>query len=192
MIISIALALVAQTQTPLAQYDRYLIQFDDVKAVCGTIQTEGGPVSQPSGYTFRAAPGGKFHIYAAFWERHSDGKIGYSYSPKDNSYSIDPVGYGDFRMLFGPKFFAPSAPSYEVAAVESSKFEKHDVWVFNFLSQHGDKTDLIVRRKDLRPLAIRQHGNQASYLTRVVELRTDQTFTEASWSWKPPEGATKR
>ena len=190
MIIPIAITALATVQGQVL-YESYLGQFDG-KPICGTILAEGGPVSQPSGFTFRVAPGGKYHIYAGSWERHSDGKTAYSYSPKDNSYSVDPVGYGDFRMLFGPRYFVDGADSYVVSAVAEWRFEEQDVRVFSFTSQHGDKVDLIVRRKDMRPLGIRQFGNQASYLTRVVELRLDQTFSEASWSWKPPEGAKKR
>lgn len=190
MITPIAIAILAIT--PQAQYNEYLHQFQKAPAVCGTILAAGGPVSQPSGYTFRVAPGGKFHIYAPSWERHSDGKAAFSYSPKDNSYSVDPPGHGDFRMLFGPRFFAEGAEPYVVAAVAESRFEEQDVRVFTFTSQHGDKVDLIARRKDLRPLAIRQFENQASHLTRVVELHTDQSFLESSWSWSPPPGAKKR
>ena len=192
MIIPVLVSMLAMSQTPQVQYEEYLKQFENGKAICGTILAEGGPVSQPSGFIFRVAPGGRYHIFAGSWERHSDGKTAYSYSPQDNSYSVDPVGYGDFRMLFGPRYFVDGAASYVVSAVAESRFEEQDVRVFSFTSQHGDKVDLIVRRKDMRPLGIRQFGNQASYLTRVVELRMDQTFSDASWSWKPPEGAKKR
>jgi hypothetical protein len=191
MIIPIVVSVLAISQTPQVQYDEYLKQFDG-KTICGTMLAEGGPVSQPSGFTFRVAPGGKFHIFAPSWERHSDGKMAYSYYPKDNSYSENPLGYSDFRILFGPKYFAEGADSCQVAGAAAAKFEEEEVQVFTFLSQHGDKVELLVKRKDSRPIGIRQFGNQSSYLTRLVELRTDQTFSEASWTWKPPAGATKR
>lgn len=191
-VIYLAVIATGALQAPQAQYDEYLKQFAKRTAICGTILASGGPVSQPAGYTFRVAPGGKYHILAPSWERHSDGKVAYSYSPIDNSYSVDPVGNGDFRMLFGPRFFVAGAASYEVSKVTDSRFEEQDVRVFTFTSHHGDKVDLIARRKDLRPLCIRQFGDQANYVMRLVEHHVNQTFSEASWNWKPREGARRR
>jgi len=182
-------------QTPQQEYDEYAKQFATAKAICGTILGGGGPVSQPSGSTFRCAPGGKFHIFASSLDMHSDGKLTTTYFPINHTYSERPSedGAAHFARFFGHRFAAPGQPRESVVSAHDGEYEGQPVRIFTFELSGMDSTeDLIVRKRDNRPVGLRQAGNQSSYMGTLVELETNQSFADSSWLWQPPLGAKKR
>jgi hypothetical protein len=182
-------------QTPQREYDDYAKQFATAKAICGTILGGGGPVSQPSGSTFRCAPGGKFRLFTPSLDIHSDGNLTTTYFPIDHSYSEKPSegGAAHFARLFGHRFAAPGQPRESVVSAHDSQYEGQPVRIFTFQLSGIDATeDLIVRKLDNRPIGLRQAGDQSTYTGRLVELQTNQSFAESSWLWQPPAGALKR
>jgi hypothetical protein len=80
-----------------------------------------------------------------------------------------------------------------VVSAHDSEYEGQPVRIFTFELSGIDATeDLIVRKLDNRPIGLRQAGNQSTYMGKLIELETNQSFAESSWLWQPPAGALKR
>lgn len=73
MIVSALLAVLTASavQTPQQEYDAYAAQFQDARAICGTMLYIGNREANIH-LVFRVAAGGKHHVYMSDRDRHFD------------------------------------------------------------------------------------------------------------------------
>lgn len=180
--------LVTAMPSPQAEYDATIALFEKLPYICGSIVASGGPVQQPTVSTFRLWPGGRYDVFFANRDEHSDGKQVFTYSPEVNKYIMSPARTTHFGVLFGPRFDPAGSLKAAVESVRDSTYDGRAARVFRLKQDRGEgPSELFVRKDNGQPLALMHYGQQASYATAVPELHLDR---KAEFRlWVPPKGS---
>jgi hypothetical protein len=190
--ISTVLATLTMAAAPSAQaeYNAYVEQFLQTKAICGTMVAVS-PSADPVGQVFRVAEGGKYRIFYGDRDHSFDGTEETTYYPNDHSYLVSRHDQPTFRVVFGPRFGTQRQRPDRVESVRTEVFQGEEVRVFRMDINSKVYPEVLVRKSDHVPVAFRGSSDPKS-LYRIVSFDATQTFSEESWNWKPPEGARRR
>lgn len=97
-----------------------------------------------------------------------------------------------FRVIYGPRFGQRLERPDKVEGTKTETFRGEKVRVFWADINSKVYYELLVRISDQMPVALRIAGKESDSHQLIAAYDPKQAFSEASWAWKPPEGAGRR